>query len=81
MERKYAKYILFKTIEESERFVKLYGGVNLKGLDFYERYFGKKIKGKYLVLCRFSKRELDEVIRCIKIKKHKYNGKLIYSFD
>lgn len=85
--RRDAKYVVFDSLDEAIRFNELYdsrGFIENFGDyyydNFYKKYFGEKIKGKVLVVARFTKEEFDEVIRVLNLKKKKWNGHLIYSY-
>jgi len=70
-----AKYIFFNTVDEAERFVKLYGGIvciNSAG-DFYRRYFGEIAK-KPMVILTTNNKVMDEICSSIGLKKKRKNG-------
>jgi hypothetical protein len=69
------KHIFFNTVDEAERFVKLYGGVvciNSAG-DFHHRYYGEIAK-RPMVLLRTNNMVMDEICSSIGLKKKRING-------
>lgn len=74
------KYVVFNNKEEAERFQQLYGGYIEHNFYFHLKYFGEKVKDKYVVAHHFGTAEFEEVIKNLELKKKKWNGKLIYVF-
>lgn len=70
-----AKYIFFNTVDEAERFVKLYGGIisNDSGCGFYRRYFGEIAKQPMVILTT-NNMVMDEICSSIGLKKTRKNG-------
>lgn len=78
------KYFLFNTTEEANRFYELYESDGAFGIwvndDFYLKYFGEKVRDKYIIAMRMSTNGIEELVKILGLKKRRYNGKLIYVF-
>ena len=79
--RRDAKYIMFNSREEAERFTLLYGGFISSYDYFYQRYFGEKCTGKVVVILRATKDEMSEIASAIGLKDRRWNNKLVFVYE
>jgi hypothetical protein len=76
------KFIFFNTVDEAERFVKLYGGSLCSDYwkdHFYRNYFGE-IANQPMVGLRTNNIVMNEICSSIGLKEKRKNGKKCYIF-